>query len=260
MKPMVEVRAASVRLGSLVAVRDVSLSIARGEWVTLIGPNGAGKTTILRTLGGLVPFDGSVVVDGLDVASASPRETARRVAFVPQRPLAPPELTVEEYVLLGRTPYIGYFATEKVSDRLAAARAIQRMSLRSFAQRPLGTLSGGELQRAVIARALAQEAPLLLLDEPTSALDLGHQQHAMELVDSIRRDEALTVVSAMHDLSLAGQYAGRLVLVDHGVIVAEGSPRAVLSEKNLADYYGASARILRGGDSVFVLPIRSVRQ
>src|SRR5439155_1496610 len=126
-----------------------------------------------------------------------------------QIPETPPELTVAEYVLLGRTPYLGYFGAEGRADRLAAERALERLELRPFAERHLGSLSGGELQRAVLARAVAQEAPILLLDEPTTALDLGRQQQALELVHSLR-DDGLTIVSTMHDLTLAGQYADRL--------------------------------------------------
>ena len=246
----------SVTLGRTQVVRDISATIERGEWVALIGPNGAGKTTILRALAGLVSFAGQVLLEGRSVATSSRREIARQIALVPQHPQTPPELTVAEYVLLGRTPHIGYLATETRSDRLAAERAIARLALRPFAERSLGSLSGGELQRAVLARALAQEAPILLLDEPTSALDLGRQQQALELVDSLRSDDELTVVSAMHDLSLAGQYADRLLLLDRGQVVAEGTASEVLSEASIASYYGANVRVIHENGSVFVLPQR----
>jgi cobalamin transport system ATP-binding protein len=230
--------------------------VGRGEWVALLGPNGAGKTTLIRALAGLIAFAGSILVDGSAVAESTRRELARRIALVPQHPQTPADMTVAEYVLLGRTPHIGYLATESRGDRLAAERAIARLSLRPFTGRRLGSLSGGELQRAVLARALAQEAPLLLLDEPTSALDLGRQQQALELIDMLRRDEELTVVSAMHDLSLAGQYADRLILLDQGTVVADGAPAEVLSEERIGALYGADVRIVRDGDDVFVLPRR----
>ena len=189
-------------------------------------------------------------------AAPSIAEIARQIALVPQLPQTPPELTVAEYVLLGRTPHIGYLASETRADRLAAERAIARLTLRPFAARPLGSLSGGERQRAVLARALAQDAPILLLDEPTSALDLGRQQQALELLDTLRREEQLTVVAAMHDLSLAGQFADRLLLLDHGRIVAEGSAAEVLREDRISSYYGANVRVIREGKSIFVLPQR----
>jgi cobalamin transport system ATP-binding protein len=254
-----ELKGVSVRLGAARVVDEISATIARGEWVGLIGPNGAGKTTVLRVLAGLLPCAGEVVLDERPLASGTRREIARRVALVPQSPRMPAELTVAEYVLLGRTPHIGYLASEGRSDRLAAERAIARLGLRPFASRPLGSLSGGERQRAALARALAQDAPLLLLDEPTSALDLGAQQQALELIDWLRREEALTVISAMHDLSLAGQFADRLLLLDRGHVVADGPAPEVLSEKSIAAHYGASVRILQEDGAIFVLPRREVR-
>jgi len=238
----------------------VSATVDRGEWVTVIGPNGAGKTTLLRAFAGLLDFAGHVLVEGQDVLSSTRRQLARQIALVPQHPQTPPELTVAEYVLLGRTPHIGYFATETRTDRLAAERAIARLGLRQFTNRLLGSLSGGELQRVVLARALAQEAPILLLDEPTSALDLGRQQDALELLDELRRDSELTVLSAMHDLSLAGQYADRLLLLDGGRVVAEGNPDAVLSEEVIAAHYDAKVRVIHENGAVFVLPRREEKR
>jgi iron complex transport system ATP-binding protein len=256
---VIEIRDMSVRLGSATVVREISIDVASGEWVALIGPNGAGKTTILRAVAGLVSHAGSILVDGRRVGATGRRELARRMALVPQLPQRPAELTVAEYVLLGRTPHIGYLSTESRADRVAAERALRRLALRPFADRLLGSLSGGELQRVVLARALAQEAPVLLLDEPTSALDLGRQQQVLELVDRLRREDGLTVVSAMHDLSLAGQYADRLVLLDRGRIVADGGASEVLSAASIAEYYGAHVHIVEEDGAVFVLPRRERR-
>ena len=259
MKTTVDVRALSVRLGDTAAVVDVSASAASGEWLTLIGPNGAGKTTVLRAVAGLVSFSGSIRVEDCVVRAARRREIARRVALVPQTPESPGELTVAEYVLLGRTPHLGYLGAETCADRAAAARAVDHLALRAFVGRSLATLSGGELQRVVLARALAQEATVLLLDEPTSALDLGRQQHVLELIDALRRRLPLTVIAAMHDLTLAGQYADRLLVLDKGRVVASGRPSEVLSEQLVGDVYGASVRVIRNGESVFVLPARGER-
>jgi iron complex transport system ATP-binding protein len=252
----VEVRDVSVRLGEATLVQRVSFTVEAGEWVALIGPNGAGKTTILRALAGLVPFSGSILLGGDAVASSTRRQVARRVALVSQISEMPAELTVAEYVLLGRTPHIGHLSNEGRADRLGAERAIAQLSLRPFAERTLGALSGGERQRVILARALAQETSILLLDEPTSALDLGHQQQALELVDAVRRKEGLTVISAMHDLSLAGQYADRLLLLDRGQVVAAGAASEVLREERIAAYYGANVRVIRENGRVFVLPHR----
>jgi iron complex transport system ATP-binding protein len=252
---VIELRDLTVSFDGAEAVRGITLDAAAEEWLMLIGPNGAGKTSVLRALCGLLPFGGEALLDGRDVRELGRRELARMIAFVPQNPVTPPELTVAEYALLGRTPHLGYLAAEGRGDRQAAARALERLDLLPFAERGLGSLSGGELQRAVLARALAQEARVLLLDEPTTSLDLGRQQQVLELVDSLRGD-GLTVVSTMHDLTLAGQYADRLVLLDRGAIVAEGEPAEVLSAANLSAYYGASVRIVSDEDGTFVLPQR----
>jgi len=252
----VQLREVSVILGKQRVLCETSLQVEHAEWLGLIGPNGAGKTTLLRAVNGLVPFSGSILVEGREVASSKRRELAQRVALLPQATRTPPELTVAEYVLLGRTPHIGYLATEGRTDRSAAEQALEQLALRPFAARPLWSLSGGELQRAVLARALAQEARILLLDEPTSALDLGRQQQVLELVDDLRRDSGLTVISAMHDLSLAGQYVDRLLLLDRGRVVAEGSANDVLSEASIAAFYGAKVRVIRENGGVLVLPQR----
>jgi iron complex transport system ATP-binding protein len=255
----VEARQLSVTLGDTRAVDGASLTIEPGEWVALIGPNGAGKTSVLRAIAGLVPTVGTIFLQGRAEPLRSRRELAKVVALVPQLPETPPALTVAEYVLLGRTPHIGYLGSEGDGDRLLAAEAIDRLGLAAFIERTLGSLSGGERQRVVLARALTQAAPILLLDEPTSALDLGRQQEALELLDELRRQDGLTVISAMHDLSLAGQYADRLLLLDRGRIVADGSPDEVLTEDVIAACYHAEVRILRDGGNVFVLPRRPAR-
>ena len=253
---MIETRDLWVRFGPVAAVRELTVTIGEGEWVSLIGPNGAGKTSALRAIAGLVAYEGAVELDGRDGRGLGRRERARLVAFVPQKPETPAELTVAEYVLLGRTPHIPYLGSEGRSDRAAAQRALRRLDLEDFAERHLNSLSGGELQRAVLARALAQEARILLLDEPTTSLDLGRQQLVLELVDELRRD-GLTVVSTLHDLTLAGQYAERLVLLDGGSVVAEGAPSDVLSAANLAAHYGASVRVVEENGAVFVVPTRA---
>ena len=253
---MIETRDLWVRFGAVAAVRGLSFRAEPGGWTALIGPNGAGKTSALRALAGLAAYEGEVLHDGRDVRRLGRRAVARLVAFVPQKPETPPALTVAEYVLLGRTPHIPYLGGESRHDREAAASALRRLELEGFAERPLGSLSGGELQRAVLARALAQEAPVLLLDEPTTALDLGRQQLVLELVDALRSD-GLTVVTTMHDLTLAGQYAERLILLDEGSVVADGAAAEVLSAPNVAAHYGANVRVVEDDAGVFILPVRA---
>jgi len=252
---MIETRDLWVRFGPVAAVRGLSLRAEAGGWTALIGPNGAGKTSALRALAGLAAYEGEVLIDGGDARRLGRRAVARLMAFVPQKPETPPALTVAEYVLLGRTPHIPYLGGEGRRDREAAAQALRRLELEGFAERQLGSLSGGELQRAVLARALAQEAPVLLLDEPTTALDLGRQQLVLELVDELRQD-GLTVVTTLHDLTLAGQYAEHVVLLDGGSVVAEGVAAEVLSAQNLAAHYGANVRVIEDEHGVFVVPVR----
>src|SRR5262249_18096657 len=214
--------------------------VGPGEWVTLLGPNGAGKSTLLRAVGGLVGFDGTIELGGEPVSELARRDLARRLAFVPQSPLLPPEMRVREYVLRGRTPHRGPFPHENRGGLGAAARALARLDLVAFADRPLRTLSGGEQQRAVLARALAQEAPVLLLDEPTMALDIGRQQQVLDLVAELRLHGSLTVISAMHELTLAAQYADRLALVSGGRVVAPGFPREIATRDLIAEHYNAT--------------------
>ena len=252
---MIEAHDLWVRFGPVAAVRGLSLRAESGGWTALIGPNGAGKTSALRALAGLVPYEGEIAVEEHDARRLGRRALARLVAFVPQKPETPAALTVAEYVLLGRTPHISYLGSEGRRDRDAAARALRRLDLEDFAQRPLGSLSGGELQRVVLARALAQEARVLLLDEPTTSLDLGRQQLVLELVDELRHD-GLTVVTTMHDLTLAGQYAEHIVLLDRGAVVAEGAAADVLSAPIVAAHYGANVRVIEDEHGVFVVPVR----
>ena len=253
----IELRGVTVELGGRAVVVGVDATVVDGEWVALIGPNGAGKTTLLRALARLVPFVGEIALDGRPLADLGRGELARLVAVVPQEPSTPPWMTVAEYVLLGRTPHLGPLAKEGARDREAAARALSRLDLLGFVDRRLGTLSGGEKQRVVVARALAQEAAIVLLDEPTAAVDIGHQQQALDLLDGLRAESGLTLVSAMHDLTLAAQYADRMLLLDAGRVVADGSPTAVLTAAVIARHYGASIDVVPVGDRIAVVPRRS---
>ena len=162
-----------------------------------------------------------------------------------------------DYVLLGRTPYVSYFGVESGDDRRIASEAIERLGLESFVGRFLGALSGGERQRVVLARAIAQQAPVLLLDEPTSALDIGHQQQALELVTELRRHDGLTVISAMHDLTLAGTYTDRLTMLNEGAVVASGAAADVLTAERLGEIYHVCVTVDVDDDgTVIVVPRR----
>ncbi|HEX5596270.1 MAG TPA: ABC transporter ATP-binding protein [Micromonosporaceae bacterium] len=256
----VEVVDLHVTLGGARILVGVDLPVAAGEWVTVIGPNGAGKSTLLRAVGGLLPASsisgGSITLFGTRLARLRRRDRARVVATVAQSPVVPPGMVVFDYVLLGRTPYIPPLGRESAADLAAVDEVLGRLDLAGFAGRPLATLSGGERQRVFLARALAQGATLLLLDEPTSALDIGHQQEVLELVDQLRRDHGLTVLATMHDLSIAGEYADRMVLLADGRVAATGSPREVLTEELLATHYRARIRVVEGENGPLVVPVR----
>jgi iron complex transport system ATP-binding protein len=254
--PALECRGVSVERGGTRVVTDVDLVVEPGDWVAIVGPNGAGKTSLLHAVAGLIPAIGDLRVAGLDPGQAARRQVARVVALMPQRPVVPEGTTVRELVALGRTPHLRRFGTETAADRDAVERTLDRLELIELAERPALGLSGGELQRVVLGRALAQEPRVLLLDEPTSALDIGHQQGVLDLVDTLRRQDGLTVVAAMHDLTLAGQYGRRVVLIHEGRLVADGAPADVLKPTRLSEVYGARVEVLprAGGPAVVPLP------
>lgn len=248
----------SVRYGDRPALADFSDTVKPGEWLCLIGPNGAGKSSLLRSVAGVVKHSGEVRVDGTSLRFRSAKRRAQLIAYVPQSPVLPDDMSVREYVVLGRNPFIAHFGQETKHDWDIVDDVLVRLDLSEFAERRLATLSGGERQRVVIARAITQEAPILLLDEPTSALDIGHQQQALELVDKLRREHGLTVVSAMHDLTLAGLYSDRLCLLHQGYRVATGTAAEVLRPETLAEFYGVSARVHHEPDgTVVVIPFRA---
>ncbi|MBW3536252.1 MAG: ABC transporter ATP-binding protein [Actinobacteria bacterium] len=261
--PALRVADISVRLGDHLVLDSVELEVERGAWVALIGPNGAGKTTVLRASSALCPLTaGRIELLGTDVTTLTPSKRALSMAYVPQDPLIPAGITVEDYVLLGRNPHIGFFSVEGPHDMEVVSRVLHRLELDEFRARPVETLSGGERRRVVLARALAQEAPVLLLDEPTSGLDLGHAQEVLDLVDRLRVDSRITVLSAIHDLTMASQYAESLVMLDQGRVVARGTPSEVLTERRLALHYRARVTITaapNGARGVVVSPARRRR-
>jgi iron complex transport system ATP-binding protein len=257
---VIEARGVKVSLGGRPVLQGLDLSMARGEWLSIVGPNGAGKSTLLRFLTGAAMGTGDLRLDGRPWGDLSRRERALLIALVPQAPVIPAGIRVVDYVLLGRTPHIRPLGVEGPADLAAVHDALSHLDLLGLADREVTTLSGGERQRVLIARALAQGASLVLLDEPTTALDVGHQQQVLELVDDLRHRHDLTVLTTMHDLTLAGQYADRLLLLDAGRIVAEGPADQVLTADNIARHYGASVRVLHEAGRVVVLPLRSERR
>jgi len=249
-----------VERGERRVVDGVDLVAAAGEWVTVVGPNGAGKTTLLHVLAGIVAADqGTVEICGHDGTRLRTRERARLVALVPQVPVVPPAIRVLDYVLLGRTPHLPFLGTETAADLARGHDTLALLGLGALGERRVETLSGGERQRVLLARALLQEPQVLLLDEPTSALDIGHQQEVLELIDTLRHDHGLTVVSTLHDLTLAGLYADQVVLLADGRVVGRGSAAEVLTSDRLRQHFGAHVTVLHGDDGPIVVPHRAVR-
>ncbi|MCD2262160.1 ABC transporter ATP-binding protein [Dietzia aurantiaca] len=255
-EPAVACRDLHVSRDNTPVLHGVDLSVPAGAWVSLVGPNGSGKTTLLFALAGLIGSTGHLEVEGVTPRRGGRRRVARTVALMPQRPVVPEGVTARELISLGRTPYIPRFGTESAHDVVVVDTVIDRLDLHDLAGRIATTLSGGELQRVVLGRALAQQPRVLLLDEPTSALDIGHQQQVLDLVDSLRRETGLTVVAAMHDLTSAAQYGERLVLLDRGRVVADGRPGEVLTAERIAQVYGARVEVVRRADGPAVLPVR----
>jgi iron complex transport system ATP-binding protein len=255
MIPSLRATGVTVRVGGRALLDDVGLSVDAGEWVTVIGPNGAGKTTLVHAVAGLRRFDaGEVALSGRDLRSLNDRSRARLVAFVPQSPVVPEGMSVSDYVLLGRVAHRSLLRAESPHDRSVVSEVLARLELDALAARSVHTLSGGERQRAVIARALVQEAPLLVLDEPTTGLDLRHQLDVLEVVAEERRSRRISVVTTLHDLTLAGRFADRLCLLDAGRIVASGPVASVLTEQLLSAHYGVDVTVLDVHGSPVVVP------
>lgn len=245
----------TIRFNGSTVIGPIDLDAEAASWTGVIGPNGAGKTTLLRALADLVPHDGSVAIAGVRLSDLGRRAVARRIAYVPQSPARPPGMTVAGYVGSGRTPHRSYLASPGSEDAAVVRSVLTELDLEALADRAVSTLSGGELQRAAIGRALAQEPDVLLLDEPTASLDLGHTQEVLRLLDRLRRARATTVITALHDLTVAGRFADRLVLLSGGRVVAEGAPDRVLRPEVIREHYGAKVHVLTdpGGD-VAVVP------
>ena len=226
------------------ALQAIDLMIASGEIVGLLGPNGCGKTTLLKLASGVLsPGEGEVLLEEVKLKKLSRRQIAQRVAVVPQCFHLPFAFTVTEVVLLGRTPFVSGLSGETKKDRDVTASALKLVGIDGLGKRHFNDLSGGEQQKVILAMALAQEPEVLLLDEPTAHLDINHQVEILELVRSLNRQQGVTIIAAMHDLNLASLFFDRLILLKEGTIFADGSPREVLTERNIKDVFSASVRV-----------------
>lgn len=242
MSALVEARALQVDRGGRRVLRGVDLALEPGEALALVGPNAAGKSTLVRALAGLLPAAaGEVLLEGRPLAAWSRAARARRVALVAAEDEAPGRLAVEDRVALGRYPHRGPLAPFTPEDEAAVARALRLTEIEHLAQRPLGTLSAGERQLALVARGLAQEPLVLLLDEPATHLDIRHQLHLFRVLDEVRQ-RGVAVLAVIHDLPRAAAWATRLVLLDEGRLTAGGAPAEVLETAAAARAFGVAIR------------------
>jgi iron complex transport system ATP-binding protein len=243
--------------GDTQVLHGVTVGVEGGGWLGVVGPNGAGKSTLLRTVAGSVNYSGSVLVDNGSIEDLSHRERAKVVAYVPQRPLYPKGMAVFDYVLLGRTPYLGTLASESRDDIADVWEALDAMRLVEFASRDVATLSGGETQRVSLARVLAQKAPIVVLDEATASLDVAAQHEVLELIDDLRESRGMTVISAIHDLTAAAQFCEKIVLLDEGYIIGAGTPSEVLTEQSLGEVFEPSIRVIDVDGSTVIVSLRT---
>jgi len=240
-------------------LHGINLVVRPGEMVGLLGPNGSGKTTLLKLASGIIrPQYGEIRLNGHQINQLNRKHIAQSMAVVPQQFSIPFAFTVREVVLLGRIPFLRPLAGESQSDRQAVTTAMQLVGIDDLALRRFDELSGGERQKVILAMALAQQPELLLLDEPTVHLDITHQIEILELIREFNREQGLTIVAAMHDLNLAALYFDRLILLNEGRIIADGTPIEVLTERRIHSIFATDVRVekhpITGTPHIVILP------
>jgi iron complex transport system ATP-binding protein len=242
---MIDIQSLSVAYGKHLALQDISLSVKAGEILAIIGPNGAGKSTLIRAVSGILPvLSGTLWMGDDNLTDMPPAIRARHLAVVPQASNLPGGFSVYQTVLMGRTPYIGWIGQASEIDHAHVRLALKQTQTFQLAERRVGELSGGEQQRVLLARALAQETRTLLLDEPTTHLDLQHQSNLLNLVKQLASEKSLAIMMVLHDLNLASLYADRVALLVDGKLQATGDPNNVLTEQNLASTYKVPVHII----------------
>jgi iron complex transport system ATP-binding protein len=246
--PILRISGVDAAYRKALVLHGIDLTIEAGQRVALVGPNGAGKSTLLRVAGGVIaPERGRIELDGRPLADLDRMAVARRVAFVPQEPSLPFSASVEEIVGLGRLPHEHPFLGARPTDRAAVSAAIERAGVAHLLGRDARELSLGERQLVLIALAVAQAAPILVLDEPTVHLDLRHQVSTMELLVDLNERDGTTIVAVLHDLGLAAHFFPRLVLMDGGTIVADGPPAEVLAPDRVREVFGVDPAFVHLG-------------
>lgn len=254
-----EIKGVSFGYGSMPALEDVTMSLEDGEIVSLVGPNGSGKTTLLKCINMILKFQkGTVLVEEKDISKLKLKELAKLLSYVPQSAGRSFPSTVFEIVLIGRKPYVDWSVSSR--DKEIVSNILSLMGLKEMALRQSNELSGGEYQKVLIARALAQEPQVLLLDEPTSNLDLKHQLDVLNLITTIVKKKNIAAVMAMHDLNLASRFSNKMIFLNGGKIYDAGKPEKVLTERNIRKVYGVEAIVNKNAGYFQVTPIASISE
>lgn len=245
MTPVLQLEGAAVGYPGRMVLEGIDLAIEPGEIFAIVGPNGVGKSTLIKTASGILPIvSGHVRLEGFDLLKQTPEWRAQRIGVVPQATRVPPGFTARQVVMMGRTPYLGWFEREGSQDRQLAQQALRRSCTEHLAERPMGELSGGEQQRVMVARALAQSPRLLLMDEPTAHLDLRHQDETLSIIRGLADEANIAVLIALHDLNLVARFADKVALLSDGTIRKQGFPRQVLTPTDLAAAYGIKIHVM----------------
>jgi iron complex transport system ATP-binding protein len=242
---MLKIKDLSVFYGDRQILHEIQLEVHSAEIVVLLGPNGAGKSTLIRAISGVIPIrTGNILVDQQDVTSLSTMERARHISVVPQAVSMPPAFTVWETVLLGRTPYLNFLGQTSAKDEAIAHQALEQVDVVHLIEKRMDEISGGEQQRVLLARTLAQDTPILLMDEPTTHLDISHQIDLLKLITKQAREKNLTVLIALHDLNLASMFADRIAIVQNGLLCVAGTPQETLTSEIINSVYNVPVHVV----------------
>ena len=261
-EPVLEIRNLVAGYDDVEVVKGISFSLFEGEILGIVGPNGSGKSTLLRAMTQVLPVrSGDVFLRGGALSNYRQDELARSMAVVPQAALLPEGFSALEVTLMGRTPYLRLLQSEGPQDLTIARRSMLQTDTLGLAEREINELSGGERQRVIVARALTQQSPILLMDEPTVHLDIAHQIGLLDLVEQLAQNQSLSVIAVIHDLTLAAQYCDRLILLDHGSVHSSGPVEDVIRPETIRTVYDVDVRVIPHPDTgrPVVLPVRQTR-
>jgi len=248
-----KIQGLNFRYNDRLVLEDINLEVEEGEILTLLGPNGSGKTTLLRCIVRILnPERGCIFIDEKQISKMKREQLARKIGYVPQSESSSFPVTVFDTVLMGRKPYLSWNPTFK--DFRIVSEVLHLLGLEEFALRDLNELSGGEKQKVLIARTIAQGPEIMLLDEPTSSLDLKHQLEVLEVVRSLAKEKGISVIMAMHDLNLASRYSDKLVMLKNGKIFSIGTPEKVVTSENIKSVYGVEATVYNHLQTPYVVP------